>query len=336
MRKSIPLWLVKLQGRALYNLIRLNWQEDSSIPAEPWAIEDLRSVPEPQLFKRLKTFDINLDKKIFIEYSQTVDSPEELADTLFVSEEEDERFDQVYLIIFELWRRLLQERQTLSIFCDELDNLLSLYDRDQLENEEPLQNALDELEKLLDDGVDQGGDPQELFAEVSSYCAQDIESFIYDYAADLIESEEMLYASELIDGFSRYIENTKWFEFLRAALLFETDEEESMVMFERILETLSEDPDLDLLLEIARFLVKRGNPQLFMRVIKQARSLIATEQDFQELVALTCHFSRLLEREEVSKKLQHLLDGRQGNVLDDKIRPNDRAIDHYYELLTDF
>lgn len=309
--------------------------EDPSLPVEPWQVEDLRLLSEAELFKRLKGLDIDLTKKSFNEYAQSISSPEELVDALWVSEEVDERFDQAYLLLFELWRRLLPEKQSLSIFCDGLDHLLYLYDQGKIENEEVLQTALKDLETLLDENVDRGGDPQELFAEISNYCAHDLEAFIYDYTAEQIENGHSLYASELIDGFCQYVSDSKWFEFLRAALLFETDEEESRVLFERLFEHLHENPDLDLLIECARFLIKRGSPKLFLSAIKQARPLIETEQDFQEILALTSQFFRLLEREDVCKKLDPLLKQRQSYPLNQKIESGDPALSQYYKLLKD-
>ncbi|NGX27785.1 MAG: hypothetical protein K940chlam6_01723, partial [Chlamydiae bacterium] len=32
---------METKGRALYNLIRMNWQEDSSLPVAQWQVEDL-------------------------------------------------------------------------------------------------------------------------------------------------------------------------------------------------------------------------------------------------------------------------------------------------------
>lgn len=324
---------MNLQGRALYNLIWLNWLEDSTIPVEPWQIENLRALSTEQLLNRLHDLEIDLNENSFREYAQNALSPEDLVEVFWKEKELDERFDRAYLVLFELWRRLLPQQQSISIFCDELDHLIYLYDQDHLENEEPLEIALDDLKKLLDEQTDLRYDPKILFSRVSDYCAHDLENFIYDYIAEQIELEEMVYASELIDGFYPYVQDERWFEFLRAALLFETNEEESTVLFEQLLDRLQEDSHLDLLLEMARFLVKRGNPMLFLRTVEQARQLIEAEADFQELLALTYQFSKLLEKEGVSKELQDLLKERQGNFLEKKIPPNDPAIIQYCELL---
>ena len=33
---------MQIERRALYNLMRMNWQIDPSLPAEPWQVEDYR------------------------------------------------------------------------------------------------------------------------------------------------------------------------------------------------------------------------------------------------------------------------------------------------------
>lgn len=325
---------METRGRALYNLILMNWQEDSDLPVDPWQVEDYRSLSTKDIFKKLKALAIPLDEQRFRSYAEACESPEELTDTLFVDEELDQ-FDEVYLLVFELWRRLLPEKESLSIFCDELDYLINLYDHDQLENEESLNDAITELERILDEHVDQGEDPQTLFQEISLYCAHDLQSFIYDYAADQIDQEHHLQASEIIDGFAPYITDTRWFEFLQYRLLAAADPDEGEIMLARILEEQNQSPDFELLLEIARCLVNQGEVANFLKVVKQAKNLIETEQDFQELLAITCEFYRLLDREEKSEKLFDILKQRQDIPLEQEIASNDKHFKEYFKLLDD-
>lgn len=322
---------METRGRALYNLILMNWQEDPTLPVEQWQVEDYRSLSTKELFKRLMGLGIPLDEARFHSYAEASDSPEELTDALVVDEELD-RFDEAYLLVFELWRRLLQEKESLSIFCDQLDYLINQYDQDQLDNEEALNNALTELERILDENVDQGEDPQTLFQEISLYCAHDLQSFIYDYSSDQIDHGRALYASELIDGFAPYITDATWFDFLQMRLLASVDPEEGEVMLERILE---DNPDFELLLEIARYLVNQGDVSHFLRVIKLARNLLETEQDFQELLAITSEFYRLLDREEESQKVFDILKQRQGIPLEKEIASNDKHFKEYFKLFED-
>src|SRR3990167_219398 len=208
-----------LQTKALYNLIRLNAAEDPSVKAEAWALEDLRAVALEDLFLRLQRAGIQVDKTVFLQFADNCDTPEELTDLLLADEAQDDRYDAHYLLVFELWRRLLPEKQSLSIFCDELDHRIALYDQENLESDELVQDALANLQEVLDENADSGAGPADVFDVICDYCAHDLENFIYDYISDLLDGGNELYASELIEGFASYIADPVWFAFLRARLL---------------------------------------------------------------------------------------------------------------------
>ena len=323
---------METRGRALYNSIRMSWIEDPSLPVEMWQVEDYRMLETEVLFQRLSALGIPMDTQHFLLYAEEVGSPEELTDTLWVSENL-EKYDQAYLLIFELWRRLIPSKQSLSIFCDQLDHLISLYDQEQLANEEALNDALTELEKLLDEHADQGIEPHLLFKEISLYCAHDLESFIYDFASEKLDHEQTLSASELIEGFAPYISDEDWFEFLRLRLLASTDADEAEVMLSRIIEEQKGTPNFELMLEIARFLVNRGATSYFLQTIRQARSHIHTEQDLQELLAITCQFYRLLDKIGHEKKIEELLAKRSHIPLEQEVSVQDSDIQDFYVLV---
>src|ERR1700738_1593638 len=145
---------MEIQGKALYNLLKINALDNPSLAPKAWQIEDLRIVPTHMLFERLNRLNLALDETSFALYAQEADSPEDLID--FVWDETDiEGHDRAYLLLFELWRRLLPKKQTLSIFCDELDYLIDKYDRGMLEDDEPLEDALTILEDVLDNAHDE-------------------------------------------------------------------------------------------------------------------------------------------------------------------------------------
>jgi hypothetical protein len=199
-----------LQTKALYNLLRLNALDDPSLKVEKWALEDLRLLSLQELFDRLKNdYQVILDRPSFHGFAENCETPEELTD-LLLSEEDENKLDPFYLLIFELWRRLLPEKQSLSIFCDEMDYRISLYDK--AENDELIQETLLNLIDVLDENVEAGAEPKEVFAAICDYCANDIESFLYDYITDLLNSKEALYALELINSFSPYVEDLALFE----------------------------------------------------------------------------------------------------------------------------
>lgn len=325
---------METRGRALYNLLRMNWLEDPSLPVEPWQVEDYRALSMEELFSRLSHLGIPMDEPHFAVYADEAQSPEDLADTLWAFEETQD-YDKAYLLIFELWRRLVPEKQSLSIFCDHLDHLISLYDQQILEDDEELAEALTELERILDENADMGVDPHLLFKEISLYCAHDLESFIYDFAAEEIDQEQTLNASEIIEGFSPYISDQDWFEFLQLRLLASADPDEAEMMLARIIDEQKDQPDFELMLEIARFLVNRGAINYFIQTLRQARPHLLTEQDFQELLAITCQFYRLLDKDDEAEQTADILAKRQSIPLEKEISSQDPDIKDFYDLVED-
>ncbi|MBI3236986.1 MAG: hypothetical protein HYZ48_04735, partial [Chlamydiales bacterium] len=88
------------------------------------------------------------------------------------------------------------------------------------------------------------------------------------------------------------------------------DVEELNRVVEGLLEELQEAPDLDLLLEIAKFLVHRGDVHLFMQTVKQALELVQTEEHFQQLLKLTAEYYRCLDKDEKAKQITVLIQTR--------------------------
>jgi hypothetical protein len=324
---------MELKGKALYNLLKINALDNPSLAPQSWQVEDLRIVPTRTLFERLSRLHLALDENSFALYAAEADSPEDLID--YVWDEPDiEGQDRAYLLLFELWRRLLPKKQSLSIFCDELDDLIDKYDRGILENDEPLEDALSILEDILDNASDeQDASTEEVFQEIARYCAHDLESFIYDYITAQIDAEDELYASELIDSFYEYITEKKWFDFLRARLFFTTESEESNRLVERLLEQLEEEPDVDLLIQIIESLVHYGDIHLFRLAVKQTIPLLKTEQQFQELLAMSADYYRCLDKEKEEKKIHTLIEKRSKLDARRPFDPSDKSLALFYDLL---
>ncbi|NGX45101.1 MAG: hypothetical protein K940chlam2_00243 [Chlamydiae bacterium] len=324
---------MQTKGRALFNLLRMNWVEDSQLSVEPWQVENYRTLPLEKLFEMAGELNISLDKDRFVHYATSCESPEELTEALWLGGEDPSEHDRIYLIVFELWRRLQPEKQSLSLFCDELDYLIDLYDRAELPNDEPLQTALSELARILDESVDRGQPPKEVFQALSEYCAHDLEAFIYDLAASQIDLGNNILASELVDGFFAYVEDNKWFEFLHARLMFDADEEEAHFMIDRLMERLQEEPDFELLLEIARFMASKGSRDHFFRAALDAKPYLQVEEDFQELLALSCEFLPFFDQDEMHEVFTDMLKRRASAPLEKELRPGDRDLSTYFSQM---
>jgi hypothetical protein len=285
-----------LQTKALYNLLRIQAREDRSIKADPWALENLRLVEAADLWKRLAKLGISLDKSSFLQFAEETGSPEELAELLVSDDVDSKGSDRIYLVLFELWRRLLPERLSLSIFCDELDSQIELYDADQLESDESIQDGLANLVGVLEEHVDAGMDPKKAFAALVDYCAHDLESFIYDYIADLLDQENLGYASELLELFEPFMTGTEWVALLRARLMAASNPNEANRAVKALVEKQA---GLDFLVEALRFLIVAGEAEPFRITMNKILSQLLTEEEFQEVIDMAADYYRRLDCDEI-------------------------------------
>lgn len=325
---------MKINRRALYNSLRMNWVLDPTLEVEAWQVEDYRAMPLDQLFERLEDMDIRLDKASFAAFADTVDNPEDLTETLLHDSSEDMEFqDQVYLIVFELWRRLLPEKPCLSILCDEIDHQIHLYDQGQATTSEGITDILANLQVVLDENTDEGADPHEVFECINSGCAHDIESFLHDFISDKIDDCNYSYASELLEGFSSYLHDVKWFEFLRARLVAVSDPDEANEIVKQLISSKNDDPDLEFNLEVLSFLVSVGDRETFERLVKQSAGLLQVEEDFQALVSISADFYHRLDREQIEKPLQAILKQREKRDLDKNFDIQDPHFTAFFNIL---
>lgn len=298
--------------KALYNSLRMNWILNPTLEVESWQVQDYRSMPLDEIFERLEDKKIFLTKTSFLGYAESADSPEELTVLLIADLSLDASVeDLVYLLLFELWRRLLPEKPCLSVFCDELDHQIHSYDQGD-GDPEAIQDAVANLEMILDENVDQGADPHQAFAYVSAGCANDVESFLYDFIAEQIDSENASYAAELLDGFESYINDEKWFTFLRARIVAAEDIAEANAIIHQLVKKNQRDPLFNL--ELLSFLVAIGEEALFCDLVKKTAAVLKTEEDFQTLVSICADFYHRLDFEAKEAALQELLNKREAKA----------------------
>lgn len=319
----LPLFM-ELEKRALYNLLRMNWLNDPTIDVEPWQVEDYRTLPFDVIFRYLSSFDIDLDKASFLAYGDNAETPEEL--TALLAEDanlEAQEFDQVYLLVFELWRRLLPERMSLALFCDELDHQIYLYDNGNSNAAETIPDVISNLKMIMDENLDEGLKPYEIFQSVSASCAHDLESFLYDYIAEQIDNDNIGYASELCESFQEYLKGDKWFDLLSVRVLAYTDPEAADEALKKVVAKAAKDNDLVFNLELLSIIVQGGKEEDFVKIVKTSIPLIATEEDFQDLLYLCGDYYRCLDRDEEEQTIMAILDKRKEHPLDSSIAPQD-------------
>lgn len=311
-----------IERRALYNLLRMNWLNEPTLSVESWQVEDYRSLPLASLFNRLKQFNIHLDRVSFIAYADECDSPEDLTDHLIA----DRHFstaqeDQIYLLVFELWRQLMSEKPSLSIVCNELDYQIHLYDQQQLNDPSALQDALTHFVQILDENADQGIPFQHVLKLISNYCANDIETFLYDFISEQIDEGNETYVHELLDDFDTYLEKNKWFKLLRIRLSDQIHNKIAQKLIEEVVEEHLNDPDLDYNLELLSILVEKGNDATFRFIMKQTLPLIKQEEDFQDLLSIAIDYFHQLDQEQQENVLKTILEKHALHPPDQNIQP---------------
>jgi hypothetical protein len=311
-----------MERRALYTSLRMNWLLDPAIEVEQWQVTDYRSLSLEELFEGLADVGLAYDQKEFLAFAEEFETPDEMIQSI-TEELDTEAKDRAELYLFELWRRLCPEKLSLSIFCDELDRQIFIYDQDAPENEEAVEDILANLKMFLDDYTDEGYDPLQLFDTFSSGCANDVENFLYDYIAAQINSGNVSYAAELIDGFAPYIPTSKWFDFFHARLIADTDPIGANMIIADLVEEAEDEHDIEFDFALLAFLVQQGDHDLFLRVVSMTLPLLNFEEDFQELLSMCVDHYRLLDDEEHEHAVQRILDGRDSKDPDAEIDQND-------------
>lgn len=303
------------------------------MPTEQWQVEDYRSIPTDTLFARLKELRVYLDKQSLLALIETSDSPEDLSDEL-VDELElaNEDQDRAYLLIFELWRRLAPEKQSISLFCDELDHQIYLFDNGLSTNAEDIQDAIANLEVILDENSDHGVDPVTAFETISSGCANDLETFLYDYISEQIDHENISYASELIEDFSEYASDSKWFDFLRAQVTAATDQKASNDIIRGLVKKIPKNPDFEFAIEMLAFLSQSGEHDVFQSLLKSTVPLAMTEQDFQEILTFSADYYARLDRDQEEQRIQAIIQSRQHFLPEAKFNPKDPQVSELLKI----
>lgn len=309
-----------METKTLYNLLRLNALRDAAINAEPWQLFDYRELSLENIFQQLEQHEIFLDRISFMALADEFDSPEELTDSLIADRSiEATTYDQIYLLLFELWRRLVPEKLCPSIFCDELDHQINLYDAGK-SNSEQLESLLSNLTVILKDNTEAGNDPKEVFEQIKGRCANDVETFLYDFITDQIENKNVPYASELVEDFGPFVKDSKWFALLRARILSFTDNPQANQQIRQLMQRLAAQPDPEFNMEVLFLFVQGFEQSLFRTLVKQTLPLLQTEEEFQDLLSICSDYFHFSDNDQKEMALLKILKERSQVPLDNPIQ----------------
>ncbi len=322
------------ERRSLYNSLRLSWLLNPDMPVEPWQVEDYRAIPLQALFDRLELQGIHLTRPLFIALSDPLESPEDLLENLVKDLEVDNKGkDQIYLLVFELWRRLVPEKLTLTIFCDELDYQIYSYDFGTLNNYEALQDTLEHLREILEENIELGVASEEAFELICSKCANNIEGFLYDFISERLDENNTLYARELFENFEGYIKNSNWFLFLKIRLLYSSDPDAANELLAKLLKNMNKQADVELDLDVLNFLGQKEDTAAFIAFLKQTLLHIEYEEDFKELLIICSDFCQQVQQEQTAKKIDSILKKRSSIDVQKTIHPTDPDLMEFGSLM---
>jgi hypothetical protein len=318
--------------KAFYNSLSMKWQSTPSISVEPWQVEDYRMVSLEDIFSTLNSLGFSFDSHNFILDTDDAETPEDFIDMLVDRSSSTIDVDHIYLLIFELWRRLLPQKLSFSIFCDELDYHINLYDKEESSGEE-LQDLLSFLEDLLNRNRDEGETPHEIFEFFLSSCAFDIETFLYDFISENIEGENYTYASDLVEAFYDFVMDIKWFDLLRARILFPIEHDVSFKIFEALVDIEQDTPDLGFNFELLLFAANNSSRQHFFPLLHHTIPLLEAEEDFTDLIETCIEYYTLRDNEELPEYLSAILEKRQDIPSDTTLATDDEDLLYLQSLV---
>lgn len=301
--------------------------EDPSVEVQTWQVEDYRSLPDEEIFSRLENLGFPLNYELFLNASYSFDTPEDFSDHITEGKSISERSrDQVFLLIFELWRRFTPEKLSLSIFCDELDRQISLFDKGELESDESMQDVITHLQAILDENIDDGAKPTEVFQVVSVNCYHNLEDFLYDYILLQMELGNESYATELVEGFGIYLKGSKWFELLQIRLVALSDVEEAVEQLKKVIHKALKEDDFEFNLDILSFMAQIGDEKEFVKLVKKTIPLLEIEEDFQDMLKICRDYYHFLDLDEKELQIKQILEKRHSIPLIQFLEKNDPQI----------
>lgn len=318
---------MKKEIKAHYNLLKAQVAWDLSTPHESWMIEDLSSVSDKELFERLKNLKVPVESSSIAHYLEEIDTPEDFVEAVTLETDLPEKVEQAYLILFELFKRHAPKNTCLSVFADELDTSIQKYELSSGKNFKEILAQLKQLELFLRENLANAKNPVEVLDKVSRYFAYDIEGFIYDYIADLIDRAEEVQAQELIELFFDYLARPYWFSLLEFYLKGNHEDR-----LENLVELALETRDFEFSLEVIH-LLKDEEHERFFSLLSHIVDFSKEEADFVELLTIAHEYFEEKDRHREMLEVRKILDSR--SQIDEKrrIHPQDNGILHFKKII---
>jgi hypothetical protein len=318
---------MKKEIKAHANLLKAQVAWDPSTPHEKWMVEDLSAVSDKNLLKRLEDLKVPVSSTNLKKYLEEIETPEDFLEAVTLETDGPEKVENVYLILFELFKRHAPKKESLSIFADELDSLIQKYEATSGRNWAEIVPHLKQLVHILRENLSGVKNPSEVLEKLSRHFAYDLEGFIYDFIADLIDSSQEVLAEEFIELFFDYLTKPYWFNLLEYYLKG-ADEER----LENLSDLAIETKDFEFSLEVLHVL-KEEESDRFFPLLSHTVDFSKEEADFVELLTVAQEFFEEKDRLREMMEIKKILDSR--SQIDEKRRlhPQDAACSHFKKIV---
>ncbi|MBM3195569.1 MAG: hypothetical protein FJZ62_02325 [Chlamydiae bacterium] len=318
---------MKKEIKAHYNLLKAQVAWDPSTPHEKWMVEDLSAVSDKNLLKRLEDLKVPVSSANLKKYLEEIETPEDFLEAVTLETDGPEKVENVYLILFELFKRHAPKKESLSIFADGLDFLIQKYEVTSGKNWVEIVPYLKQLVHILRENLSGVKNPSEVLEKLSRHFAYDLEGFIYDFIADLIDSSQEVLAEEFIELFFDYLTKPYWFTLLEYYLKG-ADEER----LENLSDLVMEIKDFEFSLEVLHVL-KEEESDRFFPLLSHTVDFSKDEADFVELLTVAQEFFEEKDRLREMMEIKKILDSR--SQIDEKRRlhPQDAACSHFKKIV---
>lgn len=291
-------------GRGYYNLLWLQKLRGLPVSAESWESKDYRKIPLETLWNELSSLSLYFNSESFTAFCAPLDSPEELIQILMP--EEGEEKNKVYLLIFELWRRLLPAKESVSIFADQLDRKIAAYEKykDDLE----LLSALNQVVDILESNTITDDPPEAIFERLCLYVAHDLESVIYTYIdSGLTDDSHLDSRLLLIDHFMPYVKDKSRLQFLRLKSMPVDFSYEREKLAEHIISSLQEKINIPLSIDLLFYFIEKRDKELFSEFFSFLISSVAEEKILVKLLDVLMEYHATFGRQEKQNQVYAFL-----------------------------
>lgn len=278
-----------LETKALYNTLAMLHQNEQVPKGDLWKVQDMRTCSLEALFGELRRLRVNFDQKQFYHWAAACETPEELLELVLGEEEEkSEQADHIYLILFELWRRLAPEKRSLSIIADDIDHCIDAFDREEEVEDAQVESLLSEWGRLLDSLRDTGLTEDQALRTIEPFFAHDVPDFVIDYLLEVTGRQEASFTSLLLEKMrSHCMRESLWLKFIELKLSLH---EEDLIDVRKKLGELassvltSRECDVELTLALCDIAFELKKDELLVRLLEKLLPCLEEDDDFEAVL----------------------------------------------------